>query len=45
VNVQAVVERLQAWLKDDISSSEYSNHRTPSPDIELGELFKLEEAA
>ena len=31
-------------MKDDISSSESSNPRTPSPDIELGEILKFEEA-
>jgi hypothetical protein len=41
----AVVERLLPWLKDDISSSESSNSRTPSPDIELVEIFEFEEAA
>ena len=29
-------------MKDDVSSSESSYPRTPSPDIELGELFKFE---
>ena len=33
------------WLKDEVSSSESSNPRTPSPDIEPGEIFKFEEAA
>ena len=32
-------------LKDDISSSESSNPRIPSPDIEQGEIFEFEEAA
>ena len=45
VNVRAVVERLLPWLKDGISSSESSNTRTPSPDIELGDIFEFEEAA
>ena len=45
VNVESVVERLLPWLKDDISSSESSNSRTHSPEIELGEIFELEEAA
>ena len=52
MNVEAVVERLQAvveglllWLKDDVSSSESSNSRTPRSDIELGEIFEFEEAA
>ena len=52
MNVEAVVERLQAvvqglllWLKDDISSSESSNPRTPSPDIGLGDIIEFEEAA
>ena len=42
---EAVVDELQAWveerlpwLKDDVSSSENSNPRTPSPDKELGDL-------
>ena len=48
----AVVDELQAWveerlprLKDNISSSETSNPRTPSPDIELEDLSESEEAA
>ena len=45
VNARAVVERLLPWLKDGISSSESSNTRTPSPDIELGDIFEFEEAA
>ena len=52
MNVEVVVERQQAviegllpWLKDYISSSEFSNPRTPSPDIELGDIFEFEEAA
>ena len=39
-----VVERLLPWLKDGISSSESSNPRTSSPDIELGEILKFQEA-
>ena len=42
---QAVIEGLLPWLKDYISSSEFSNPRTPSPDIELGDIFEFEEAA
>ena len=45
MNVESVVERLLPWLKDDISSSEFSNSRTHSPEIELGEKFEWEEAA
>ena len=52
MNVEAVVERLQAvveglllWLKDDVSSSESSNPKTPSSDIELGEIIEFGEAA
>jgi C4-type Zn-finger protein len=48
VNVEGVVERLQAvvegllpWLKDDVSSSESSNFRTPSSDIELEEMLQF----
>ena len=44
-DLEAVVDELQAWveerlpwLKDDVSSSENSNPRTPSPDKELGDL-------
>ena len=33
------------WLKDDFSSSESSNSRTPSPDVETGETFKFKEYA
>ena len=50
--MEAVVDELQAlvkerlpWLKDDISSSETSNNKTPSPDIELWDLSESEEAA
>ena len=32
-------------MKNDISSSESSNLRTPSPDIELEDIFEFEEAA
>ena len=45
VNVEAVMEELLPWLKDEISSSESSNPWTPSPEIELGETFEFEEAA
>ena len=41
VNVRTVVERLLPWLKDNLSSSESSNPRTSSPDIELGEILKF----
>ena len=51
-DLEAVVDKLQAWveeqlpwLKDDLSSSETSNLRTPSPDIELEDLSESEEAA
>ena len=43
--LQALVEERLPWLKDDIFSSEVSNPRTPSPDIELGVLSESEEAA
>ena len=43
--LQVVVKGLLPWLKDDISSSESSNPRTPSPDIELEDIFEFEEAA
>ena len=43
--LQAWVEEQLPWLKEDISSSETSNPRTPSPDIELGDLSESEEAA
>ena len=43
--LQVVVEGLLPWLKDDISSSESSNPRTPSPDIELEDIFEFEESA
>ena len=42
--LQARVEERLPWLKDDISSSESSNPMTPSPDIELRDLSKSEEA-
>ena len=45
MNVEAVVEGLLPWLKEDISSSESYNPRTPSPDIEVEEIFEFEEAA
>ena len=52
MNVEAVVERLQAvveglllWLKDDVSSSKSSYPITPSQDVELGEIFEFKEAA
>ena len=41
--LQVLVEERLPWLKDDISSSETSTPRTPSPDIELGDLSKSEE--
>ena len=40
--MEAVVERLLPWLKHDIYSSDSSNPRTPSPEIELGEIFEFE---
>ena len=40
--MEAVVEILLPWLKDDISSSDSSNPRFPSPEIELGEIFEFE---
>ena len=43
--LKAWVEERLPWLKDDISSSETSNPRTPSSDIELGDLSESEEAA
>ena len=43
--LQAWVEEQLPWLKEDISSSETSDTRTPSPDIELGDLAESEEAA
>ena len=43
--LQAWVEERLPWLKDDLSSSETSNPRTPSPDIELEDLSESEEAA
>ena len=43
--LQVVVKGLLPWLKDDISSSESSNPRTPSPDIELEDIFEFEESA
>ena len=47
--LEAVVDELQAWveepwLKEDISSSETSDPRTPSPDIELGDLSESEDS-
>ena len=45
MNVEAVVERCKLLLRYDISSSESSNPRIPSPDIEQGEIFEFEEAA
>ena len=36
--LQTVVERLLPWLKDDISSSDSSNPRTPSPDRAKGDI-------
>ena len=38
--LQAWVEEQLPWLKGDTSSSETSNPRTPSLDIELGKLSK-----
>ena len=43
--MEAAVERLLPWLKNDISSSGSSNPGTLSPDIEPGEIFEFEEAA
>ncbi len=43
--LQAVVEGLLLWLKENISSSESSNPRTISPNIELEDIFKFEDAA
>ena len=43
--LQALDEEQLARLKDDITSSETSNPRTPSLDIELGDLSESEEAA
>ena len=43
--MEAVAERLLPWLKDFISSSESSNPRISSPEIELWEIFEFEEAA
>ena len=43
--LQAIVEKLLPWLKDDISSTESSNLRTLSSDIELEDLLESEEAA
>ena len=43
--MEADAERLLPWLKDDISSSESSNPRISSPDIELGQIFEFEQAA
>ena len=43
--LQALVEERLPWLKDDISSSESSNPRTPSPDIKLEDISASEEAA
>ena len=43
--LQAWVEKQLPWLKDDISSSETSNPRTTSPDIELEDFSESEEAA
>ena len=40
--LQAWVE--EPWLKEDISSSETSDPRTPSPDIELGDLSESEDS-
>ena len=45
MNIQAILEERLHWLKDDISSSESCNPRTPSPDIELEDLSESEEAA
>ena len=52
ITEEAVVDELQVWgeeqlpwLKEDVSSSETSNPRTPSPDIELGDLSESEGAA
>ena len=50
---EAVVDELQVWgkeeqlpwLEEDVSSSETSNPRTPSPDIKLGDLSESEGAA
>ena len=39
------VERLVPWLKDDISSSGFSNPRTPIPDIALEDILEFEAAA
>ena len=38
------VERLVPWLKDDISSSGFSNPRTPIPDIALEDILEFEAA-
>ena len=43
--LQAWVKERLPWLKDDLSSSETSNPRTPSPDIELKDLSESEEVA
>ena len=43
--VDVVVEEQLPWLEEDVSSSETSNPRTPSPDIELGDLYESEGAA
>ena len=44
--MEAVVERLLPWLKDDMFSSESSDPRTPcSPEIEQGEIFEFKKAA
>ena len=40
--LQYLVERLLPWLKDDISSSGSSNHRTPSPDIAQEDILEFE---
>ena len=31
--LQAIIEEQLSWLKDDISSSEFSNPQTPSPEL------------
>ena len=40
--LQEILEDMLPWLKDDISSSEASTARTPSPEIALEDLSETE---